>query len=275
MSSEGGMDRAFSRLTSMMFNSLGPAFPATASLPLLETMRSSLTMRFFLEAIFLAVIFMVLLIASITVYSLFNIDTETNTYTYAMLRALGLTRPQLATMLVLKALTIGILGTAVGLTVATFAIMFVDELLRRSTNAAATDIFTSASLGVSIAVGIALPLGATILPIGRAMSTVLVNALTASRSAANQAVSTIQKLSKLDMQPYQVTAALLLIVFGVFTAYLMPMALLNEDMQLFLGLLVTVLMCTLVGLSLLSQSIMPRLHTAMGWIFTVRQNASR
>ena len=66
------------------------------------------------------------------------------------------------------------------------------------------------------------------------------------------------KLAKLGLSPGQVSLALMLIACGLVTYYLLPLAFILNDLALFLGILNSILLGMLLGLTLVAQTLQVR-----------------
>lgn len=76
----------------------------------------------------------------------------------------------------------------------------------------------------------------------------------------------VQKLANLGLSAPQTSLAIMLVVIGFVTFYLLPLAFVFQNFSLFLGILTGILMGMVLGLSLVSMSLQSTLERALLWL---------
>ncbi len=85
------------------------------------------------------------------------------------------------------------------------------------------------AVSVSIVIGVLMPLFANIVPISRAFSSELRDSLDVFHNTVNDVTVKIAKLSEMGVSLSQTCIAVLCIVFGFITFYIVPYAFLFQD----------------------------------------------
>ena len=117
---------------------------------------------------------------------------------------------------------------------------------------------TGESVGVAVALGLLMPFVANIVPISRALSGSLRNALDIYHSAESEVTVTVIALARVGLEPWQVVLSVLMISMGFIVYYLMPYSFIFQDIPLFLFLLTIILIGMLLGLALVAQVLQVR-----------------
>ncbi|RYY33304.1 hypothetical protein EON62_04355, partial [archaeon] len=105
-----------------------------------------------------------------------------------------------------------------------------------------------------------MPLVAVVVPIRRALTSTLRDALDISHKTMSDVKVTMQRLAEQGVSVTQTVLAAMLIAIGVTTFYLIPLAFLFRDFAFFLSILTAILIGMLVGLSMLAQMLQPALE---------------
>ena len=84
------MEEEFIRITDRAFRLLGEDYPISLTLPLKETMQGFLLLKNFLDNINNIIIFILVVLGILLIYSLMNSNVNDKTYEFGMMRTLGL-----------------------------------------------------------------------------------------------------------------------------------------------------------------------------------------
>ena len=159
------MEEAVVRKGVELMESVGATANITVTAPLVTQVKQIGLLRIFLESSMSTIVFFLAILSIQLIYSLMIADVDEKTYQYGMLRALGLYRRKLITLISLQSVFFSIPGLCGGLIVASFmnfiVRFFVFQYSRNSTSYDMSD--GAIILGVSM--GIFLPFLANIEPI--------------------------------------------------------------------------------------------------------------
>jgi len=95
------MDLEFIRITDRMFRLLGVDYPISISLPLKEMVLGFLYLKNFLDNINNIVVFILIVLGVLLIYSLMNSNVDEKTYEFGMMRTLGLPKKAIKLLMVL------------------------------------------------------------------------------------------------------------------------------------------------------------------------------
>ena len=118
----------------------------------------------------------------------------------------------------------------------------------------------------SLISGITIPLVSSYLPIKKALSENLKEALTIFNKKVTDISINIVKLEKLGVSPAAIITSLVMIIMGFSTYYLAPLCFLLSNYTMFLFILNTILIFMIIGLILVMQIIVPYLEKAILYI---------
>ena len=108
---------------------------------------------------------------------------------------------------------------------------------------------------------------ATVVPVRRALSSSLRDALDLYHSSLSEVTVHVTRLAEMGLSPAQIALALTLVSAGFITFYLLPLSFLFNNLGFFLGLLTAVLMAMLCGLALVALVLQPTVETALLRLF--------
>jgi len=268
LSNELQLEREMIAFTNSLAEGIGIDYPATFTMPLLEALRNTMTIRTFLDNIFAAVIVLIVGLSALLIYSLMLNDVETRTYEYGMLRALGMPKSSLIQILLSKSFFFTAVGLGTGYLAAFIIGIPVTNLITGF-----ADVDPSYALGPIAAVtaffvALIMPILANLIPIMRALSKTLRDSLDIYHHVINDITVRMIRLSDLGLDLWQTAISLLMVVVGFITYYLVPYAFINRKMDVFLGILNGILMGMLLGLCILAQIVQPFLERFFLWILT-------
>ncbi len=247
--------RYFVSKTNDIYTSLGFDSASEPSTLLATAITAFLTLKLLLDNMVSTAVFILALLAILLIYSLMISDVEEKTYEFGMLRALGLRKISLVSLLLLQGLTFALPGLFMGL------------LLAYAINAAIAYVFFSGALLVSsyemassamiigFALGIFIPVFSNYIPIQRALSKTLKDSLDIYHRVVTETTIIVMRLESIGLSPYMFLIAVELIFIGVLCYYMVPQAFLSSNIGLFLAILNIILMLMILGLTLLGKCV--------------------
>jgi predicted lysophospholipase L1 biosynthesis ABC-type transport system permease subunit len=149
---------------------------------------------------------------------------QTRTYEMGMLRALGLKHGTLGQLLTIQTASFAVPGIAAGLFVSSMLNFVVVAVMRWF---AAVQLPWGMYPGAwifAVVLGVCVPALAVIVPIQRALTATLRDALDISHNVVNDVTVRMQKLTELGLSPAQLALAVMLVAIGFTTFYLLPLA---------------------------------------------------
>ena len=251
------------RFTDTVALSIGLDYPATFTTPIAATLTITQYIRYFLDNIFYSVVALMVFLGVLLIFSLLLHDVDSKTYEYGMLRALGMRHRTLIQVLVTKALLFAIPGILLGLLIAYLLNMPVDASISDYAAIPHSSAFYQSPLLLAIAVGLIMPLVANIVPISRALSRTLRDSLDVYHHVVSEVTVRVIKLADLGLNLWQTALAVLMVVIGFVTFYVVPYSFIFVNYPLFLGILNGILLGMLLGLCIIAQAIQPMLERAV------------
>ena len=245
------------KFTDTVALSIGLDYPATFTTPIAATLTITQYIRYFLDNIFYSVVALMVFLGVLLIFSLLLHDVDSKTYEYGMLRALGMRHRTLVQVLVTKALLFAVPGIMLGLMIAFLVNIPVDGLISDYAAIPHSSAFYQSPLLLSIAVGLIMPLVANIVPISRALSRTLRDSLDVYHHVVSEVTVRIIKLADLGLDLWQTALAVLMVVIGFVTFYVVPYSFIFVNYPLFLGILNGILLGMLLGLCIIAQAIQP------------------
>eukprot|EP01006_Ploeotia_vitrea_P006656 TRINITY_DN14289_c0_g1_i1.p1 TRINITY_DN14289_c0_g1~~TRINITY_DN14289_c0_g1_i1.p1 ORF type:complete len:1295 (-),score=88.49 TRINITY_DN14289_c0_g1_i1:31-3585(-) len=264
--SDNARDDMLVEFSNSVFYDLLPDFPANAEAPVAITMVAYSFFRLFLDQIFNATIFIMVILTSILMYSLLLTNADEKTYEYGMLRALGLRNTNLMNLITYQALWFSIPGVAIALFLSFLFNILLEEILSPMTGYAPsyTTIATTAIV-VPLFLGFVLPLVSNIVPIQHALGKSLRDSLDVYHQAFAETTVVVTKLEDLGLAPWQTAVAVIMVVSGFTVYYLIPLSFIFNNLVLFFTILNVILLSMLVGLCMITQSLQTVMQSGVLW----------
>ena len=239
---------------------IGLDYPAGVTTPIATILTVTQYIRYFLDNIFYSVVVLMVGLGVLLIFSLLLHDVDAKTYEYGMLRALGMRHRTLVQVLVSKAIMFSIPGIALGLLLAFFLNMPLDGVISDYAAIPTSYAFYPSAVGLAVVVGLIMPLLANIVPISRALSRTLRDSLDVYHHVVSDVTVRIIHLADLGLDLWQTALALLMVVVGFVTFYVVPYAFIFGNIPLFLGILNGILLGMLLGLCIIAQAVQPVLE---------------
>uniref|UniRef100_A0A6T6YUC0 ABC3 transporter permease C-terminal domain-containing protein n=1 Tax=Bicosoecida sp. CB-2014 TaxID=1486930 RepID=A0A6T6YUC0_9STRA len=265
---EAGLKKEMVTFSNAVFDDLGPLYPAAPELPLATALQGTIFIRLFLDQIFNAVVFLLGVLGVMVIYSLVIGDVEEKTYEYGMLRALGMRHGLLAQVLAVQSTAFSLPGLVAGFVVAAalnvIVMVVLADFLIIDVAEVPLGLHTSAVV-YALVLGTVMPAIANIIPVRRALSKTLRDALDMYHQTSNAVQVTMQRLADVGLSAPQIALSAMLVVIGFVTYTLLPLAFIFRDFSLFLSILNGILLGMVLGLSLVSQALQSALENGVLW----------
>lgn len=224
---------------------------------------------------FIGLIFDILLIiffvvAILLIYSLLMISVETKTFDFGVMRLVGLTKVGFVGMILTQAGLFVLPAVLLGFILAFPTIYFMYKTLFDSSLGYMPSIVPSVStVAGALFVGVLIPLLSSIIPIRRALSTTLNDALDVNRGKTPGVLITFIDNRTKDLVPYLLFGSVA-VTFGVSIYYGLPVAMLKLNFGLLLTIFFAILLALLLGLVLIAvnlQTFIERvlMHVLLFW----------
>jgi len=239
----------------------------TMTAPLLaSSQRNNMNKAFLNSSMLVVILFLGTLVAQL-LYSLILADVDTKTYTFGMLRALGMTKPKLMALITIQSSFFSIPGFAGGIVVAwvlNTTLRFV--IFEVSFN------YTNFRLDgwcwlLAVIFGLFVPMLANVLPTKSALGKNLRSSLDLNHRSEEGIQVKQQRLSDMvGLSLTQIVAGLMLVILGVVTFYLVPSSFLNKNLDLFFDVFNLILLMIIFGLTFLAVLIFALFERIIKWI---------
>eukprot|EP01105_Mastigella_eilhardi_P014560 TRINITY_DN3312_c0_g1_i1.p1 TRINITY_DN3312_c0_g1~~TRINITY_DN3312_c0_g1_i1.p1 ORF type:complete len:1294 (-),score=364.22 TRINITY_DN3312_c0_g1_i1:27-3428(-) len=260
--------------TNDVAEALGTGYPATFTVPLTEALDGFTFVKLFLQQIFMFIAVVLIFLGSMLIYSLLISDVESKTYEYGMLRALGMMHYVLIELICMQSLSFSIPGILIGLGCGWLLYLGVAAYIAHYVVLPIDTSFTTSAVLIACVFGFFMPIVANIVPIRRALSKVLRDALDLYHNVQSEKAVKIQRLENMGLQMWQIALALLAVVFGFVTYYLIPYAFVYTNFTMFFSILVLILLGFLFGLSMLAQVAQPYGEQLLVWLLVWGPNVA-
>ncbi|KAI8918246.1 hypothetical protein DFJ77DRAFT_287530 [Powellomyces hirtus] len=225
----------------------------------LGSLRSVSTFSQFLSLITSIVVALFVGLSCFLIYNLLMVSVETKTFELGILRMIGQTRGGIVHMILMQAATYSIPAWGIGLALAQIGFVAGKRFLESIANISISPWLTPSSVAVATILGIVVPAIAAILPIRQALSGNLRDALDKRHSKVKPVMITIERSgpgSLASILPNACTGALLAaLAFGIY--YLVPKALVDNNLALLFNLFMALLLGMLLGMVMLSFNVQP------------------
>lgn len=195
------------------------------------------------------------------------VSVETRAFDLGVMRMVGMTRAGIVQLLLIQTFTFSVPAWGLGLIVAHF---LSQEILKQIGVITGSDIeawLFPDTIAWATVMGLLVPCFAAVLPIRKALTSNLRDALDVSRSKVTAVQVTVERSTDGRPPAFIVTGGLTLTTFGFMIYYLFPRALLELDLPLLLYIFFGLLIGMLLGLAILSlnlEQVRPRCTPAQG-----------
>ncbi|TPX65818.1 hypothetical protein SpCBS45565_g04851 [Spizellomyces sp. 'palustris'] len=230
-----------------------------ASLDTLDSLEGVSKFSQFLSLISSIVVALFVGLSCFLIYNLLMVSVETRTFELGILRMVGQTRKGIIEMLLIQAATYSVPAWAIGLMLAQLLFGFGKRFLEKIATVQIAPWLSPPSIALATVLGIAVPIIAAILPIRQALSGNLRDSLDKRHSRVKPVIISIERSgpgSLKDVFPLAFTGALLA-GLGFCIYYLVPKALIDNNLEMLFNIFIALLLGMLFGLVMLSFNIQP------------------
>ncbi len=268
LSAEKPLSRHMIAFSNSLAKGAGYDYPATFQTPLLIAIKATLVLRYFLDNVFGSVIVFIIFLSALLIYSLLLNDVEAKTYEYGMLRALGMQKANLIQLLLSKSFVFSALGIGTGFLAAYLVGIPITNIIADFAAVRRDYALTVIPIMAGFWLGLVMPLLANVVPISRALSKTLRDSLDVYHHVVSDVFVRVIRLADLGLDLWQTAIAVLMVLVGFVTYYLVPYSFIYNNIPMFLGLLNAILIGMLIGLCVLAQLIQPFVERVFLWLFT-------
>lgn len=263
------------RWTDVVMDALGTYAPVTLTTPVGTALAGTRFIQLFLGIIFQTVVFVLALLGGVVIFSLMLGDAEAKTYEYGMLRALGLEQRDLRKVMAVQTVAFAVPGIVGALVIG--AVLYIGVAL--GVGAFAETTISLAVPGDAVAYGVAfgiiMPTIANVLPVRRALSKSLRDALNVYHQSFGAVTVTFLQLEKLGLSSAQTGGAVVAVIVGVLTYIVVPLSFVLRRFDLFLGVLNAILLGMVLGLTLIGQTLQPVLERGVLYLMLLCAGTDR
>lgn len=244
-------------MTNDIVGALGDDFGASIAAPVHAGLESYYYVEIFLNQIFLFCLVIMVFLVACLVYSLLLADSEAKTYEYGMLRALGLKQYVLVELLSFQSLIFSIPGILIGVLLGWVIYLPIGSYIASFSSYGLDPSLNGVAIALAVVLGFVMPIVANVMPIKRALSNTLRDALDIYHQVTSTVKVSVMKLETIGLSPIVLACSLVCVVCGFVAYYLIPMSFTFSDMSMFFTILTVILVATLFGLSMMVISVQP------------------
>ena len=221
-----------------------------AETPLLSALEPRRLITLYLGLVLNILLVILFTLSAILIYSLLLVNAESRTFDLAVRRMLGARRAGIVALLLTQASAYALPAWIIGLVGAQAAAAFVLAAFRRLSAIPVPLLLTGTGVGVGTALALVIPVVAAVGPIRGALRHTIRDALDADRPKATAIKYTLERAATGRLSGAAVIVGAVLAVFGFVLYYLLPLALLSFNLNLFFNLFLAILVAMLAGLVL-------------------------
>lgn len=213
------------------------------------------TLRFLAMFLGLIVSLIVVCLSSLLcllIYTLLLVSVEQRGFSLGVLRMLGASRKSIIRLILMQTLVTSIPAFFVGIIAAHFLNAFVLSTIADLIRIKLDFSLKPSAIFYAACMGLLVPILAAILPIRKALSSTLNDALDVTRNKVNAVEVSIQRSTGQRTPPALVALGALVAGFGTLIYYFFPRALLDGDLNLLLFIFLGLLLSMILGLTVLS-----------------------
>lgn len=237
-------------------------------LPVLRGLGSTEMVSLFLGLILNVIIFILLFLSIVLIYSLLMISVETRTFEMGILRMIGMARPSLIALLLVQAFAYAIPAWSMGIVTSLVVYMFASSIVINITNASISQLISADAFGLATLVGILIPVAASILPIRAALGQNLQDSLDLKHNKTKAVEITLKRGEDVGSTPWTIIMiGIGLTVFGGLIYYVLPLGLLSSNFSLLMNVFLFILIGMLLGLVLVALNLQHMVERSLAWAF--------
>jgi len=223
--------------------------------PVLDALDETRFFSLFLGLILNVVIFILLGLSVLLIYSLLMVNVETRTFELGVMRLIGTTRAGLVQLLLLQALSYAAPSWVFGLAAAQLTMYFGSGVFQDMSGVPISPWLTVNSMLIGTFLGVLIPILSAILPIRHALGQNLHDSLDTKHAKVHAVSVSLERSEDASFSWSVVIIGGVMAIFGFGVYYVMPLSLLTMNFTLLLNLFFILLMSMLLGLVLLSLNV--------------------
>ncbi|KAI9184080.1 hypothetical protein H9P43_003133 [Blastocladiella emersonii ATCC 22665] len=229
------------------------------SLPVLGNLQNASQLSLFVNLIMSLIIIILAGLSAFLVYCLLMVSVETRTFELAILRMVGMQRPTVLMLILAQAMSYSIPALVVGLVAAQIAFATAKRYLEDFLHISISANPPASSISLALVMALVVPVLSSILPIRKALSLNLHDALDRQRPSFKPMTITIER-SKAAFDPLLgvIGAVLTALGFGIY--YFLPLALLSNDLALLFNIFLAILVGMITGLVVVTSNFLQLLE---------------
>ena len=225
---------------------------AYSTLPVLRYLRIYNVINLFLGLIINIIILILLFISTLLIYSLLITNVETRTFEIGIFRMLGMNRTEVISLLLFQAISYITISFPIGILIAQLIAVYLSKEFTKIVNIEISPQLTWNAILLSAFIGTIMPLVASIFPIKSALSYNLHDSIDTRQSKTKAISISVSRTEDNFINWNWIIVGLSTSLFGFTVYYVLPLSLLTFDLSLLLYIFVLLLLCLLVGSTMLS-----------------------
>jgi len=231
-------------------NSIGIDGEAYITMPMFSALAEYKTFQILLEVLFASIMFLLLFLSLMLIYSLMITDVDERTFEFGMLRALGLKQTLIIGLVLIQAAIFSIPAVLIALCISYIFNIVVYMVIFQYTNCFLEFDLPWLAILIGVLMGTIVPVIANTLPIQRALSKALHDALNLYHHVISDIYISIVKLESMGTSLSQALIGFSLVVCGFLAYYMVPYALVYNNNRLFFYILNIILVGMIFGIFL-------------------------
>ena len=221
----------------------------------------------FIGLIFDILLLIFVVVSCLLIYSLLLISVETKTFEIGVMRLVGLNKIGFVGMVVTQAAMFVLPSVILGFALSVPSIYFIYSFLFTDDLGFMPSILPDwYATTMALIIGIFIPLLSSIIPIKRALSTNLNDALNVQRAKNPGVVISFVNNESKNVIPHVIFGTIA-VLFGTSIYYLLPLGLLQQNFGMILSIFFMLLFGMILGLTLLASNLQGILEVVMVYIF--------
>lgn len=224
--------------------------------------------KLFLQSTFMTIVFFMVLLSVMLIYSLMIADVDEKTYEMGMLRALGLRRASIVHVIILQSIMFSVIGLTIGFIIsATLNASMRWYVFTNSKNSTTYWMSVGAALS-GLLVGACMPMISNVWAIKRALGKKIRDSLDIFHNGINDVMVQVIKLQNFGLSLFEITLGISLSAMGIVTYYFVPAAFMYDRLDLFFFILNLILISMIIGLAFLSFLIFQYVQVGIVYLIT-------
>ena len=257
------MRSALAKVSNAVSDAIGAGLGVTVTLPVATVLEPLKFLKLFLNQLFGACVLLIIVLASMAIYSLLISDVEQSTYEFGMLRALGLDVRSLGVLIAARAAYFTAPSLLLGIIVAQIASVVALAYLYDFIGAERNFSMDSFAVSLALAVGVAMPVIGSYVPTKAALQNSLSDSLDVYKQTSATVSVVATRLENLGVSGSQLAVGLGLVFIGLVVYLVIPLAFVIRDFDLMFTCLNSLIIVVVMGLVTLSTAAQGSLEKAV------------